>query len=209
MTLSEEGKRKISEAQKKRHEQTKKEIEEEKRKQIKEEPDVWEDDLFMDKVKEKLVKDLPEPVIIKEPAAPQIPEPPPTKAVVPVNPREYSVIQTKSTPHYDADRAHEDTLRYFVENTELGVLSADQMGVIALVSGGEALGMDLRATVAFFEKIRTLSSGAEGKGRVQVKEVITAGAFPMSLLFGEQKSGILESIKSLFGRKEQSPQVQR
>jgi hypothetical protein len=101
----------------------------------------------------------------------------------------------------DAEVAHERTLEYFVHNTELGVLDKDQMGVIALVNAGQVLGLQLPATEAFFEKIRKLSSGEEGKGRVQVKEVITAGAFPMSLLFGEQKTGILDTIKGIFGKK--------
>ena len=106
--------------------------------------------------------------------------------------------------HLNADIAHEGTLRYFVENTELGVLDKDQMGVISLVNAGQELGLQLPATTEFFEKIRQLSSGEEGKGRVQCKEIITAGAFPMSLLFGEQKTGIIDTIKGLLGRK--SPQ---
>jgi hypothetical protein len=108
-----------------------------------------------------------------------------------------------------ADIAHEDTLRYFVENTELGVLDKDQMGVISLVDACQTLGIQLPATSQFFESLRRLSSGEEGKGRVQVKEVITAGAFPMSLLFGQQpKTGIIESIKGLLGRKTEQPQQQ-
>jgi hypothetical protein len=106
----------------------------------------------------------------------------------------------------DAEVKHEDTLRYFVEHTELGVLDKDQMGVISLVHAGQVLGLQLPATSAFFERIRSLSSGEEGKGRVQVKEVITAGAFPMSLLFGEQKTGLIEWIKGLIpGRKSDTP----
>jgi hypothetical protein len=105
----------------------------------------------------------------------------------------------------DAEIAHENTLRYFVHNTELGVLDKDQMGVIALVDAGQVLGLHMPATKVFFEKIRTLSSGEEGKGRVQVKEVITAGAFPMSLLFGEKKSGVMDFIKSFIpGKKSDS-----
>ena len=109
-----------------------------------------------------------------------------------------------------ADIVHEDTLRYFVENTELGVLDKDQMGVISLVDASQILGMQLQATSAFFESIRCLSSGEEGKGRVQVKEVITAGAFPMSLLFGQQQGGgVIEWIRGLMGKKQESPQVPR
>lgn len=109
----------------------------------------------------------------------------------------------------DAEVAHESTLRYFVENTELGVLDKDQMGVISLVESCQKLGIQLPATSHFFEHLRQLSSGEEGKGRVQVKEVITAGAFPMSLLFGQPKTGIIESIKGLFGRSEAQQQVKQ
>jgi hypothetical protein len=114
-----------------------------------------------------------------------------------------------SKDQLDAEVAHESTLRYFVENTELGVLDKDQMGVISLVDACQTLGIQLPATSQFFERLRRLSSGEEGKGRVQVKEVITAGAFPMSLLFGQQpKTGIIESIKGLLGRKTEQPQQQ-
>jgi len=114
-----------------------------------------------------------------------------------------------SKDQLDAEVAHESTLRYFVENTELGVLDKDQMGVISLVDACQTLGIQLPATSQFFERLRRLSSGEEGRGRVQVKEVITAGAFPMSLLFGQQpKTGIIESIKGLLGRKTEQPQQQ-
>lgn len=109
----------------------------------------------------------------------------------------------------DAEVAHENTLRYFVEHTELGVLDKDQMGVISLVHAGQVLGLQLPATSAFFERVRSLSSGEEGKGRVQVKEVITAGSFPMSLLFGEEKSGLWDTIKGLLGRGKKDTPPQR
>ena len=123
---------------------------------------------------------------------------------------ETTVPVTSSAITPNADLAHEKTLEYFVHNTELGVLDKDQMGVISLVTAGHVLGMQLQATSAFFEKIRQLSSGEEGKGRVQVKEVITAGSFPMSLLFGQQESGgVLAWLKGIMGRKQESPQVPR
>ena len=99
-----------------------------------------------------------------------------------------------------ADVAHEESLRYFLEHTELGILDREQMGVMSLVDAVEELGIELPGTKQFFEKQRQLSSGEEGKGRVQAKEVITAGAFPMSLLFGEQKTGWFDTIKSFFGK---------
>lgn len=114
-----------------------------------------------------------------------------------------------SKDQLDAEVAHESTLRYFVENTELGVLDKDQMGVISLVDACQTMGIQLPATSQFFEHLRLLSSGEEGKGRVQVKEVITAGAFPMSLLFGNQKVGIIDTIKGLLGRKTDQPPQQQ
>ena len=120
------------------------------------------------------------------------------------------VPDTSSNITPNADLAHERTLEYFVHETELGVLNGEQRGVIALVEAAEVLGIILSATSTFFEKSRKLSSGDEGKGRVQVKEVITAGSFPMSLLFGQQESGgVLAWLKGIMGRKQESPQVPR
>ena len=108
----------------------------------------------------------------------------------------------------NADMAHEESLRYFLENSELGVLDKDQMGVISLVKSCQHLDLKLPATSAFFESIRMLSSGEDGKARVQCKEIITAGSFPMSLLFGEQKSGLLDMVKGFFGKKTDPPPQQ-
>lgn len=115
---------------------------------------------------------------------------------------------TKTKSATNAELAHEESLRYFLENSELGVLDKDQMGVISLVKACQTLDLKLPATTLFFESIRMLSSGEDGKARVQCKEIITAGAFPMSLLFGEQKTGILEAIKGFFGRKQDPPPQQ-
>jgi hypothetical protein len=115
---------------------------------------------------------------------------------------------TKSKSVTNAELAHEESLRYFLENSELGVLDKDQMGVISLVKSAQKLGLQLPATDCFFESIRQLSSGEDGKARVQCKEIITAGAFPMSLLFGEQKPGFIEMIKGFFGKKTDTPPQQ-
>ena len=108
----------------------------------------------------------------------------------------------------NAEVAHEESLRYFLERSELGVLDKDQMGIMSLVQGCKKLGIDLPATEQFFETQRQLSSGEDGKARIQAKEVITAGSFPMSLLFGEQKSGWADTIKSLLTGKKAEPQQQ-
>ena len=114
---------------------------------------------------------------------------------------------------FDAEVAHEGTLRYFVENTELGVLDKDQMGIISLVNACDHIGVQLPGTKRFFtaEKfsIRALSSGEEGKGRIQAKECITAGAFPMSLLYTQQNGGVIEWVKSLVGRGQNQQQPQQ
>lgn len=112
---------------------------------------------------------------------------------------------TKTKSVTNAELAHEESLRYFLENSELGVLDKDQMGVISLVKACQKLDMKLPATSLFFESVRQLSSGEDGKARVQCKEIITAGAFPMSLLFGEQKTGILETLKGFFSKKSDTP----
>jgi len=102
----------------------------------------------------------------------------------------------------DAEVAHESTLRAFaIDHTELSVLDKDQMGVISLIRAMNSCGLQLHGTDVFFENIRVLSPADEGKGRVQAKECITAGAFPMSLLFPQKETGILETIKSFVLRK--------
>jgi hypothetical protein len=113
-----------------------------------------------------------------------------------------------SADQFNAEVAHESTLRDFaINHTELSVLDKDQMGVIALVSAGQRLGLQLPATSEFFERIRQLSSGEEGKGRVQAKECITAGAFPMSLLFPQEKTSLWDTLKGFVGRgKTDTPQ---
>ena len=99
----------------------------------------------------------------------------------------------------DAEVAHEKTLEYFVHNTELGVVTEEQQSEEALLNGLNGIGINLPGTTLFFERQRKLSSGVRGIGRVQVKEVITAGSFPLSLLFDEKKSGIFDTIKSFMG----------
>jgi hypothetical protein len=113
--------------------------------------------------------------------------------------------KTNSSDIYNADLHHERTLEYFVHSIELSALDKDQHGVISLVDAGQSLGIQLPAAELFFESLRQLSSGEEGKGITVVKEVITAGAFPLSLLF-PQPGGLLDSIKGLFGKGQQPKQ---
>ena len=98
---------------------------------------------------------------------------------------------------FNAEIAHEESIKEYMRNSELGVLTPEQMGIIALIDSAEEIGIDLPSTKRFFDKQRKLSSGEDGKARVQCKEIITAGAFPMSLLFGEKKPGIIDTITSV------------
>ena len=108
---------------------------------------------------------------------------------------------------FNPEMAHEESIKEYMRNSELGVLTQEQMGIISLIEGWEVVGIDLPGTKQFFDKQRRLSSGEDGKARIQCKEIITAGAFPMSLLFGEKKPGWIESLGSLIsGKKPESQQ---
>jgi hypothetical protein len=121
--------------------------------------------------------------------------------------RPKSAIPNTSSDHIpNADLAHERTLEKFVDKTELGVVDEEQQAIEALLAATKEIGLELPGTTRFFVRQRELSSGVKGIGRVQVKEVITAGAFPMSLLFGDEKPGLLDKIKSIisFGKSSKS-----
>jgi hypothetical protein len=113
---------------------------------------------------------------------------------------------TSSPIQPDADLAHEKTLEYFVHNIELSIVSPEQMGVISLIDAGQHLGIYLPAASRFFERQRRLSSGEEGKGINIVKEVITAGSFPLSLLFENKQGNLLDTIKGFIPGKKADTQ---
>lgn len=111
---------------------------------------------------------------------------------------------------FNAEVAHEESIKEYMRNSELGVLTQEQMGIISLIDSVEEVGIDLPGTKRFFEKQRQLSSGEDGKARVQCKEIITAGAFPMSLLFGDKKPGWIDTIAGMVtGKKPEQPQAGR
>ena len=116
---------------------------------------------------------------------------------------------TGDSSRWNAEVAHEESIQEYMRNTELGVLTEEQMGIISLVDSCREIGIDLPATTAFFERQRRLSSGKEGIGRVQCKEIITAGAFPMSLLFQQDKPGWIEKIASFFTGKKPASETQQ
>lgn len=109
---------------------------------------------------------------------------------------------------FNPEMAHEESIKEYMRNSELGVLTQEQMGIISLVDAWEVVGIDLPGTKQFFDKQRRLSSGEDGKARIQCKEIITAGAFPMSLLFGEKKPGWIESIAGMVTGKKPEQQQQ-
>jgi hypothetical protein len=95
----------------------------------------------------------------------------------------------------DAQVKHEDTIRYYLEHTELGIIDEEQQSIEALLAGLNEVGLSLPGTTRFFTRQRELSSGVRGVGRVQGKEVVTAGSWPMAM-FSNEKPGILDTIKS-------------
>lgn len=108
----------------------------------------------------------------------------------------------------NADVAHEGTLRYFVEQTELGVLTKEQMALMSLCDAYKHMGFNMDPVNNFFEKQRKLSSGEEGRGRIQVKDAITTSTLQLPWMYGEQSGGILSGIKDFILRRPSQPQQQ-
>lgn len=106
----------------------------------------------------------------------------------------------------NAEVAHEGTLRHFVDQTELGVLTKEQMALISLSYAYDSMGFDMGPVDAFFEKQRQLSSGEEGRGRIQVKDAITTSTLQLPWMYGEQSGGFLQSIKDFIMRRPSQPQ---
>jgi hypothetical protein len=95
----------------------------------------------------------------------------------------------------DAQVAHEQTIRYYLEHTELGIIDEEQQSIEALLAGLNEVGLSLPGTTRFFTRQRELSSGVRGVGRVQGKEVVTAGSWPMAM-FSNEKPGWIDTLKS-------------
>lgn len=109
----------------------------------------------------------------------------------------------------DAAVAHENNITYYLDKTELGVVDEMQQAIESLLTAYDAAGLHLPAATRFFTRQRELSSGVKGIGRVQAKEIITAGQFPLSLLFDNQKPGWIDTIKGIFGRSQNNPPQQQ
>ena len=115
------------------------------------------------------------------------------------------VPKTKADHVPNADLMHEGSIRYYLEKTELAVLTEDQIGVIAFCSSLKKTGIQLTAVNAFFtareNSIKSMSSAINGVGRIQGKEVVTAGSWPMGM-FATEKGGLIEWLKNVMpGRK--------
>jgi hypothetical protein len=75
---------------------------------IPEEPDIWENDIFMDKMKKAVEKNLKAPTITKGPPVPQIPGPPKP----PASPSSVGFVNTKmQRVDWDPDMAAADMAR--------------------------------------------------------------------------------------------------
>lgn len=105
----------------------------------------------------------------------------------------------------NADVAHEGTLRYFVEQTELGVLTKEQMALMSLCDAYKHMGFNMDPVNNFFEKQRQLSSGEEGRGRIQVKDAITTSTLQLPWMYGNEGGGFLSSIKDFILRRKSEP----
>jgi hypothetical protein len=78
---------------------------------IPEEPDIWENDILMDKMKKAVAKNLKAPTITKGPPAPQIPGPPKP----PASPSSVGFVNTKmQRVDWDPDMAAADMARDLV-----------------------------------------------------------------------------------------------
>ena len=99
----------------------------------------------------------------------------------------------------DAQVAHEQSIRYYLEHTNLDVIDEEQQAVEALIDGLAEVGLHLPGTKKFLISQRNLSSGVKGVGRVQGKEVVTAGTWPMAM-FNTEKPGLWDKAMALMGR---------
>lgn len=99
----------------------------------------------------------------------------------------------------DAQVAHEQHIGYYLEHTELGIIDEEQQAIEALLNGLKEIGISLPGTTRFFIRQRELSSGVKGVGRVQGKEVVTAGSWPMAM-FNQEKPSMLERLMGYFGK---------
>jgi hypothetical protein len=125
---------------------------------------------------------------------------------------ESTVPQTASTLTRDqinADVAHEGTLRYFIEQTELGVLTKEQMALMSLCKAYNEVGFDMSPVLGFFEAQRQYSSGEDGRGRIQAKEAITTSTVNLPWMYGNEQGGFWQGIKDFITRKPSNPQPQQ
>jgi len=106
----------------------------------------------------------------------------------------------------NADVAHEKTLQSFVDKTEMGVLTKEQIALTSLCRAYAEMGFNLDVVESFFINQKDLSVGEEGRGRIQAKEVITTSTVQLPWMYGTQESGgILQGIKDFIMRRNSQP----
>ena len=120
--------------------------------------------------------------------------------------REVPQIKGASASTWNAEVAHEESIQAYMAKSDLAILTDEQIAVMSLIAGYGTLGLDLPATREFLQNIHDYSSGKEGIARIQCKEIITAGAFPMNLLHKQEEGGALAWLKSLIGGKKSQQQ---
>lgn len=99
----------------------------------------------------------------------------------------------------DAQVAHEQHVGTYLERTELSIIDEEQQAVESFFDALNEIGFQLPGCKTFCMRQRALSSGIKGVGRVQGKEVVTAGSWPMAM-FNTEKPSIWDRLNSLMGR---------
>jgi hypothetical protein len=99
----------------------------------------------------------------------------------------------------DAQVAHEQHVGTYLDRTELSIIDEEQQAVESLFDGLNRLGYQLPGCRRFCSRQRELSSGIKGVGRVQGKEVVTAGSWPMAM-FNTEKPSIIDRISQFMGK---------
>ena len=99
----------------------------------------------------------------------------------------------------DAQVAHEQHVGTYLNRTELSVIDEEQQAVESFFDALNRIGYQLPGCKRFCSRSRELSSGIKGVGRVQGKEVVTAGSWPMAM-FNTEKPSLWDRAMSLMGK---------
>ena len=99
----------------------------------------------------------------------------------------------------DAQVAHEQHVGTYPNRTELSIIDEEQQAVESFIDALDEIGFQLPGCKKFCSRSRDLSSGIRGVGRVQGKEVVTAGSWPMAM-FNNEKPGLLDRLMGFMGK---------